>query len=410
MPGPVQKLLTGVDRFGGISGYSVDDWNSAVASMFGPYVRRRSVLRSQRELLRSELINLARIQVAPNGPALLSMLVRTYRRAIYADRDTSLSFLVDRFLDIGRSDQNWITLAVTNEPLSCAYGLSERAAQKFAILDTVLEGCYKPHAVIAAGFGEWKRGKSIPADIGTRDFGTVLSLLVLAYGRRAERLVGDPFCGIEFNQWRNIAAHKSFRVVTRSTIELVYGRQRQVKRITYAALERVLRSAVETLSIARMASTLVYIEFMPDLCAIGLPRATISLESQMVGLCHNLFVVGFRCVHYGGEGKSFVLELEDRLDREPLESVIHASQILDQIGAALKFDPTRSSRYTTVAIRMLDRTGAYAGGASISLEDVLAVAKGALSQKERLARTTFDFADRVRLRRALETSGRGFSV
>jgi hypothetical protein len=410
MPGPVQKLLTGIDRFGGIPGYSVDDWNSAVVSMFGPYVRRRSVLRRRRELLRSELINLAKIQAAPNGPALLSTLVRAYRRAIYVDRDASLGFLVDHFVDMGRSDQNWITLAVTHEPLSCAYGLTERAAQKFAILDTVLEGCYKQHAVIAVGFGEWKRGKSIPADIGTRDFGNVLSLLVPAYGRCAERLVRDPFYGIEFNQWRNVAAHKSFRVVTRSTIELVYGRRRQVKRITYAALERVLRSAVEALSIVRMASTLVYIEFMPDLCAIGLPRPTIALESQMVGLCHNLFVVGFKCLHYGGEGKSFVLELEDRLDREPLESVIHASQILDQIGVALEFDPTRSSRYTTVAIRVLDQTGVYAGGASISLDDVLAAAKGALSQKERLARTTFDFADRIRLRRALEMSRRGFSV
>jgi hypothetical protein len=406
MPGPVQKLLTGVDRFGGIPSYSVEDWNSAVASMFGPYVRRRSILRSRRELLRSELINLAKIQVAPNGPALLSTLVRTYRRAIYADRDASLNFLVDRFVDMGRSDQNWITLAVTHEPLSCAYGLSERAAQKFAILDTVLEGCCKPHAVIAAGFGEWRRRKSIPADIGTRDFGNVLSLLVPAYGRRVERLVRDPFHGIEFNQWRNIAAHKSFRVVTRSTIELVYGRRRQVKRITYAALDRVMRSAVEALSIIRMASTLVYIEFMPDLCAIGLPRATIPLESQMVGLCHNLFVVGFRCIHYGGEGKSFVLELEDQLDREPLKSVIHASQILDQIGVALEFDPTRSSRYTTVGIRVLDRTGAYAGGASIGLDDILNATKRALSQKERLARTTFDFADRDRLRRALNEQAR----
>jgi hypothetical protein len=180
MPGPVQKLLTGIDRFGGIPGYSVDDWNSAVVSMFGPYVRRRSVLRRRRELLRSELINLAKVQAAPNGPALLSTLVRAYRRAIYADRDASLGFLVDHFVDMGRSDQNWITLAVTHEPLSCAYGLTERAAQKFAILDTVLEGCYKQHAVIAVGFGEWKRGKSIPADIGTRDFGNVLSLLVPA--------------------------------------------------------------------------------------------------------------------------------------------------------------------------------------------------------------------------------------
>jgi hypothetical protein len=233
-----------------------------------------------------------------------------------------------------------------------------------------------------------------------------LSLLVPAYGRRVERLVRDPFHGIEFNQWRNIAAHKSFRVVTRSTIELVYGRRRQVKRITYAALDRVMRSAVEALSIIRMASTLVYIEFMPDLCAIGLPRATIPLESQMVGLCHNLFVVGFRCIHYGGEGKSFVLELEDQLDREPLKSVIHASQILDQIGVALEFDPTRSSRYTTVGIRVLDRTGAYAGGASIGLDDILNATKRALSQKERLARTTFDFADRDRLRRALNEQAR----
>lgn len=409
MLGPVEKLLTGVDCFGGIPGYSVDDWNLAVASAFNPYVRRKSVLRSQRQLLRSELINLAKVQVAPDGPALLSTLVRAYRRAIYADRDASLSFLADRFVDMGRSDQNWITLAVTHEPLSSTYGLIERTAQKFAILDTVLEGCYKPHAVIAAGFGEWKRRKSIPADIGTRDFGSILLPLLPAYGRRAERLVRDSFYGIEFNQWRNIAAHKAFRVVTRSSIELTYGRRRQVKRITYAALERVLRNAVEVLCIVRLASTLIYIEFMPDLCTIGLPRPAIPLESQMVGLCHNLFVVGFRCLHYGGKGKSFVLELEDRLDREPLESVIHASQILDQLGVALEFDPTRSSRYKTVAVKIFDRTGVYAGGASIDLDDILTAAKQPLSQKERLARTTFDFADRDRLRHALETNGRGSS-
>jgi hypothetical protein len=402
MPGPVQKLLTGVDRFGGIPGYSVDDWNSAVISMFSPYVRRKSVLRSQRELFRAELINLAQVQIAPNGPALLTALVRTYRRAIYADRDASLRFLVDRFLDVGRSGQNWITLAVTHEPLSRDYGLIERVAQKFATLDTILEGCYKPHAVIASGFGEWKRRRSIPADIGTHDFGNLLTLLVPAYGRKAEGLTRDPFYSVEFNQWRNIAAHKSFRVVTRSSIEVMYGRRRHVKRITYAALNRLLRSAVGALSIVRMASTLIYLEFMPELGAIGLPRATISLEAQMVRLCHNLFVVGFRCLRYVGEGKSFVLELEDRHDREPLESVIHASQVLDQLGMALEFDSTRSSRYTTVAVRVLDRAGGYAGGASIGLDDVIAATKRTISEKERLTRTTFDFADRERLRAALE--------
>lgn len=402
MPGPAHKLLKGVDRFGCIPGYSVDDWNSAVAAMFGPYVRRKSILRSQSELLRSELINLAKIRIVPNGPALLDVLIRTYRRAIYESRDASLSFLVNRFLDMGRSDQNWISLAVTHEQLSQAYSLTERVAQKFAILDTVLEGCYRPHAVIAAGFGELRRRKSIPEDLGARDFGNILSLLVPAYGQQGDQLVRDQAYGIEFNQWRNIAAHKSFRVATRSTIELVYGRRRQVKRITYAALKRALGSAIDALSVARMASTLIYIEFMPDLCAIGLPRPAVSLESQMVALCHNLFVVGFNSLNYGGKGKLFLLELEDRFDREPLESVIHASQILDQVGAALEFDPTRSSRYKIVAIKVFDRTGLYVGGASISLEDVIAATRGKLSKKERIARTIFDFADRARLRRALE--------
>jgi hypothetical protein len=262
------------------------------------------------------------------------------------------------------------------------------------VLDGVLEGSYKPHLRVLSGFAEKDQTGHFPLDITQRDFGSLFSFLPNAYSARAQFLIQDSEHSITVNQWRNIAAHRSFAVRTRSTIDIEYGRNRKlVKRITLASLVRAVDWAVRCVYIARMANLIIYLEYLPQLKESGLSDDVwIRLESGMVGLCHNLRLVGFEPNAYGGEGDVFVLSLTDRLNRETRNAIIHASQALDQISTILECDPTKVHRFKRVAVRLLDSTGAYLAQASVALADAIAFTLRTISMTQLIERTSFHFS------------------
>ena len=142
----------------------------------------------------------------------------------------------------------------------------------------------------------------------------------------------------------------------------------------------------------RLANVIAYSEYMPELKRIGLPDVPLRLESSLVTIYHNLSIVGFECKGYSEEFDAFVLSVRDRLGRAIRESAIHASQVLDQISAALADDATTRHRFKLSVIRLLDEYGTAVASASIKIEDAVASFQGNLSLKERVERTTFEFS------------------
>jgi hypothetical protein len=125
-----------------------------------------------------------------------------------------------------------------------------------------------------------------------------------------------------------------------------FGRKQPThKRITPAELKRVVQWAASSHLTVRMANVIIYLEYLKEIQALGLPGLRIRFESAMVGVCHNLNIVGFKCGSYGGERDVFRLKLQDRLDRPVRNAIIHASQALDQISCALEDDPTKQHRF-----------------------------------------------------------------
>ena len=397
----MKKLIDAINFAPGF-GHTVDDWNGAVKQHFGPYVRRRSILTRNRESFRAELINLAGIEAVPEFSQLLVGILRTYRANIRIDKAAAFQFMVQCFEGTWRSDEHWMSLFMTHEPREPSCRLHDYTFRTFALLDSLLEGCYKLNLRVAFGFAARAQTGKFPSDIHERDFGKLVEFITGTYSSEARLLIEDPECHLPVNQWRNVAAHKSFSVINGSTIEISFGRGTpKSRRITVDALDRVVEWAKQCLATVRMANVIIFLEYMPELKTIGLPDVPLRLESCLVRLCHNLGVVGFKCTRYGEEGDVFALSVQDRLSRTPVSAILHASQVLDQVSAALEDDPTTRHQFKRAAIRLVDPNGIHIASALIKLEDALAWIQGRLSLKERVKRTTFEFEDQLQLRRDL---------
>ena len=78
----MKKLIDGINKGHVPKDYTVEDWNGAIRIFFGPYFRRKSLLTSQRELLRTELVNLAKIQPYREYTELLKWLLKYIARLL----------------------------------------------------------------------------------------------------------------------------------------------------------------------------------------------------------------------------------------------------------------------------------------------------------------------------------------
>ncbi|MFH1235432.1 MAG: hypothetical protein V1685_00650 [Parcubacteria group bacterium] len=385
-------------------GYSVEEWNAAVREQFSPFVRRKSILTRNRDILRTELVNLARVVLHTEYVVLLKRLVRLYRRVFYQDPVSTADLLRDSLAEVTRASENWIGLFREHVSRSPAKVPHDRVHLLFEQLDAMLEGTVKPYLRLAHAFAAHDQSGTFPADLDRKDFGQLLDYLRPTLGKPGDLILTVPVLGTTINQLRNIAAHRSFKMIDRETIEVWWGRKQiKTRRLRTANLELVLAWAIRVLAVLSLASVIVYLEYMPEIDARGTPDVTLRVESWLVGLTHNLGIVGFEVVDWEERETAFRLSLRNRLDRSLTAALIHASQDLDQLAMAVDADPTRRDSVELIAVDLLDRNNQLIASAEISILDALAYTRGELSDKDRLDKTRFHFVDWEAAQRDLES-------
>jgi hypothetical protein len=396
------KKLVDAINLAAVPEAGIEDWDGAVRKHLGPYVRRKSIFSRDRELLRAELLNLAKIEPFSECTTALRIILGKYRAAIRAQPAASLGFLANRFEEIARADEHWMNLFMSQEPIPEHSRPHDHAFRIFTMLDSILEGCYKLHLRVVFGFASHSQTGHFPADAGSADFGQLCSPIEAAYSWKARFLVEDPANKIAANQWRNIAAHKSFMVVSESALEVRFGKGSvKTQLIAFSALGDLVEWARRCLDTTRLANVIICLEYLKELKDIGIPDTPIRLESFLTMLCHNLGIVGLECRAFDEEQESLVVTVQDRLGRNFVAAIIHASQVLDQISTAVEQDRSTAQRLKRAEIRLVDLDGKYIASASIRIEDALDWSLGKLTMKERLAKTQFDFADNEAVRDAL---------
>lgn len=388
----MSNLIKEITKFPSLK-YSTKDWNDAVLLYFSPFLRRKYIIKQHTEIFRSELVNLAIIQ-NNNHLDLLSKLIKINRSIIYKNPISAFNFLIECFEGTVKADENFMNIYLTQSKPSNKIPLQDRIIKLFDLLDSTLEGSYKLQLRIIFGFAMKKSTGSFPTNISNHDFGALTSYIKDTYSNISEELTKDKEHNINVNQWRNIAAHKTYTVKSSRTIEIKYGRNPgRTKRISYASLNRILSWAVKCNYSSRMANLLIYLEFMPELKKAGLPNLHLRLDSAMVNYIHNMNIVGFKCIEYGTEKGNFVVTIQDLQQRNPKDAIIHASQTLDILSLNIELDPTIHNRNKYVLIRLVNSQKKYLAGVKALYKNSKNWAKEKVSIKKRLDQTIFDFAN-----------------
>jgi len=373
----MSKLLQGILSAPVELNPDVTDWNAAVRREFGPFVRRKSILFKYREILRTEVINLRKLARSPECMKLLLQLVRLYRRELTSDRVALLQQLVTLFPGTGTADENWMSLFMRAER-SPSSSLQDQVQAQFDWLDVVLEGCHKYHLRILYAFALHKHNGNFPADVVSMDYGALVGGLPQWARSSFAYLCEDPEHGITVNQWRNIAAHKSFVIRSSRTLDVTYGRgaNRTTKRLTTASLRRAFDWSINALNALRLATVIVYLEYMEELQGAGLKDPTMRLDSWLTHLFHNMRLVGFYGVSHTLNAKFLTIDLFDTQSRPVRDAIIHASQVLDQLSVAVDSDPAIRPRPERACVRLLNDDGSVAAGASVRTVDAITHSEG----------------------------------
>jgi hypothetical protein len=267
------------------------------------------------------------------------------------------------------SDDRWLNLFGTSAPLEPDAAINDRVYQLFSAIDGVAEGCFKPQLQILFSFAQVDTGKPWPENVSKLDFGALAGEFPSALRNQVPTMLADPDLSIPINQWRNIAAHKTFRLVGPRTIEVSYGKGNvQVRRLGFHRLRSVWHWLLRVHTAVRLANTITYIEHMQELHSLGIPKNDMRLSTTLLNIGHGLSTEGFESVGWQHVKRDGILTVRDRLGRPPQHALIHASQLLDQLSVGILLDPSTKNRLDRAGISLVLQEGTRFGTALVPVQ------------------------------------------
>jgi hypothetical protein len=371
---------------------TIEDWNATVRTEFSPFFQTPKTIEKNRELLRTELMNLARISPFKEYVNLLSWTIQLYRTQINNDKHNCINHLAQNISQTIKSDSVWISLFQTHASSGSFDSFHDSVYQILHDIDTILEGCYKPHFQILYAFAIKSISGSFPSDKKRLDFGEMRVKFPKNLQPQARLYLENLETNLFVNQWRNIAAHKTFRILSETEVEFQYGMDipPKVQVVSLETLNKVLCWITQIHTTIRLASVIIYLEYMHDIRPLIGLQPELRIESWLISLCHSFSIVGFECQTINESNRTFILTIADKSDRAPEEALAHSSQVLDQLSFALELDPVKKGKYEFCTISLVDPTGYNLASATVKITDVLDRAAGKLSMEEYANKVIFD--------------------
>ncbi|TAJ50773.1 MAG: hypothetical protein EPN60_06940 [Nevskiaceae bacterium] len=314
--------------------------------------------------------NFARFLQSEEHVELFRWCLALHRRVLREDRSRTYEAMHQFFQNMQVSDERWTNIFQMTNPLGPGAAPQDVAFQLFETIDGVAEGCFKPQLQIIYAFAVRDATGAWPRDVRTLDFGTLVENFPAKLRTEVPVLLRDEDLRIRVHQWRNIAAHKSFKLIGPRTVEVTYGKGNpRTSRFGLQRLRSVSKWLIQTHSAARLANTITYVEHMRELVALGKPNTERPLSATLVVVGHGLSTVGFEVVGWDvirREGRMTVL---DRLNREPKGALIHASQQLVALSIGILSDVASRSRIDRVSIQLNFPDGEVFGTARVAVSD-----------------------------------------
>lgn len=210
-------------------------------------------------------------------------------------------------------------------------------------------------------------------------------------------IAGEPRTAISLNQWRNIAAHRSFRCIGPELVEVSFGAgpEPYVRVLTIEDVSETMDWAMKLHSVLKLAVDLLIIDEAEHLHGVGGPPPAVRVDGWLVQIRHSLALQGYRGAAWGVAGDTIGLDLVDtRADRDLQTAIIHSSQVLDQLAYAALRDPIYAGQVKWAVVRIVSDDGKTRAraGARVTVHDAIECVEGRLDMTGLLHRTEFAFA------------------
>lgn len=372
------------------SDFTVGDWNALLKQKLGKYFSDDSVLEKNKEILRTEFINYIRFCTKSDYFKLFEWTFDLYKDCISRDKSGIIKVLAGSFDDISNTDMKWMTNVMTH-PDEKEFSERDKISYYFKVIDETLEGAFKPRLKLVHKFINFKLHGNVPDNSGS-DFGKVIRDFPSQVKTETALFLQDPIFSIPTNQWRNIAAHKSF-TINKTTIAIEYGRNNmQSLVLSYDDFYKIVHWTQDIYRVIRFGQVLTYLNYIQEIVTElgGTENMNIRFESSLLHIIHNMQIVGFEFVSNEEESETFCLNVKGKINHEVKSSLIHASQCLDQLSCAIYDDKFVRDNFKKAKVSIVDDNRNTLASATISIEVALKKVNGELTLKEYLSKMEFD--------------------
>lgn len=370
--------------------FTVDDWNALLKLKLGKYFLDKSILEKNKEILRTEIINYIQFYAKPEYFTLFEWTLDLYKECIVSEKQRIIKVLADSFSDISNTDMTWMT-NVLIQPDEQEFSKRDKISYYFNVIDETLEGVFKSRLKLLEKLVTYKLYGNIPDNSGA-DFGKVIRDFPNELKSEANLFLEDPFFSISTNQWRNIAAHKSF-TINKNDIVIEYGRKTiQTRTLTYDEFYRIVHWTQDIYRVIRFGQVLIYLNYMEEIVAeLGeTENMNIRFESSLLHIIHNMQIVGFEFVSNEEEGEVFCLNVKGKIGVDVSSSLIHASQCLDQLSRAIYKDEFVKDNFKRTKVCIVDNNGKTLASATIPIEVAVNMANGKMTLNEYINNMDFE--------------------
>ena len=334
--------------------FSVDDWNDLIRIKFRPYFRSDNIFDSNKEVLRTELINYIKFSEKPDLLNLFDWTFFIFKECFERDKKLAIKQLSDSFFEISDTDLKWMTNAII-QPNPTDFSERDKISYYFKVIDEILEGVFKPRFRMFDNFisyytnGAYYENSKI-------DFGQIVQNFPSSESIPATLYLKDPYFSISTNQWRNISAHKTF-TITKDSIKIEYGKKNiKTLNISFEQLKLILDWTQDIYRVIRLAEVFINLNFTKEVVDNlgGTDKIKLRFESVLMHLIHNIQIVGFQFLSTLEQDKTFILRLKKKNNFDLKDSVIHASQFLEHLAIAIHGDEFTKDKFTDVEVQIID--------------------------------------------------------
>ncbi|WP_282014684.1 hypothetical protein [Marinifilum flexuosum] len=362
--------------------FSVDDWNELISVKLRKYFSSDELFNSNKEFMRTEILNYIQFSTKQEYLDLFNWTFSLFKDCLEKDENLSIAELVKLFPEISETDMRWMSNVLLQADVSNS-AERDKINYSFKMIDEILEGFFKIRFKLLHKFACFKVNGMFP-DNSNSKFGNLINNFPSELSLSAQLFLKDPIISISTSQWRNIASHKSF-IIEKDFIKLEYGHQKiKTATIDYNQFYKILNWVQNIYHVLRLCEVLIHFNYGSVIKEKlgGTSKIKIRFESYLVHIIHNLQVVGFEFVSKLENDKTFELNLRKKQNDDVKNSVIHASQCLDQLSCAISDDEFIKEKYNRTKVNIVDEKSDILASASIDVEIALSKAENKISLEE----------------------------